>query len=119
MRLGLTHSYAALPAQFHTTEQPAPPPDPRLLLWNDALAQQLGLDAPVQSAAHDLFSGKVLPEDAQPISMAYAGHQYAHFVPALGDGRAILLGERRDRDGVLRDIQLKGSGRTRWSRAGD
>ncbi len=63
--------------------------------------------------------GRQLPEDARPIAQAYAGHQFAHFVPALGDGRALLLGELRDRHGVLRDVQLKGSGRTTWSRAGD
>jgi uncharacterized protein YdiU (UPF0061 family) len=120
MQLGLTHSYAALPAEFHTAERPAVPPEPRLLLWNTALAEELDLDSSVlQPAAHELFSGKTLPFDARPISMAYAGHQYAHFVPALGDGRAILLGERPDRAGALRDIQLKGSGRTRWSRSGD
>jgi len=120
MQLGLTHSYADLPAPFHTAERPAIPPEPRLLLWNAALADELGLDSKaLQPVAHEVFSGKTLPDDARPISMAYAGHQYAHFVPALGDGRAILLGERRDRSGVLRDIQLKGSGRTRWSRSGD
>ncbi len=120
MQLGLTHSYAGLPAEFHTAEQPAVPPAPRLLVWNEALATELALDSDaLRPVAHELFSGKTLPDDARPISMAYAGHQYAHFVPALGDGRAILLGERRDRAGQLRDIQLKGSGRTRWSRSGD
>src|SRR5690606_13326301 len=69
--------------------------------------------------ANELFSGAQLPEDATPIAMAYAGHQFGHFVPALGDGRALLLGELRDRHGVLRDLQLKGSGRTPWSRSGD
>ena len=119
MQLGLTHSYAGLPPEFHTAEQPAVPPDPRLLVWNDALASELRLDDALQSHAQELFSGKQLPDDAQPIAMAYAGHQYAHFVPSLGDGRAILLGERVDRSGVLRDIQLKGAGRTHWSRGGD
>jgi uncharacterized protein YdiU (UPF0061 family) len=120
MRLGLTHSYAELPPAFHTTELPATPAAPRLLAWNSALADELGLDAAaLQPVAHELFSGRVLPEDSRPIAMAYAGHQFAHFVPALGDGRAILLGEKRDARGVLRDLQLKGAGRTRWSRAGD
>ncbi|HXC58275.1 MAG TPA: YdiU family protein, partial [Steroidobacteraceae bacterium] len=119
MQLGLIHSYADLPPEFHTTEQPAVPSDPRLLIWNDVLADELRLGEALRPHAHELFSGQKLPEDAQPIAMAYAGHQYAHFVPSLGDGRAILLGERHDRGGVLRDIQLKGSGRTHWSRGGD
>jgi uncharacterized protein YdiU (UPF0061 family) len=120
MRLGFEHSYAALPAPFHTPAQPANAPAPRLLVWNEALATGLGLDsAALQPVAHELFSGRQLPEDARPIAMAYAGHQFAHFVPALGDGRALLLGELRDRHGVLRDVQLKGSGRTPWSRSGD
>lgn len=120
MRLDLLHTYAGLPAKFYTAEKPAVPPSPRLLAWNAPLATELGFDpealAPV---AHEIFSGLSLPEDARPISMAYAGHQFGSFVPALGDGRAILLGERRDARGTLRDLQLKGSGPTRWSRRGD
>lgn len=120
MRLGFRHSYAGLPADFHTRVQPAPVKTPRLLAWNAPLAEELGLDAAsLQPMAHQIFSGAQLPEDAHPLAMAYAGHQFGHFVPALGDGRAMLLGELRDRHGVLRDVQLKGSGRTQWSRAGD
>lgn len=120
MRLDLLHTYAGLTAKFYTAEKPAAPPSPRLLAWNTPLAAELGFDpealAPV---AHEIFSGLTLPEDARPISMAYAGHQFGSFVPALGDGRAILLGERRDVRGALRDLQLKGAGPTRWSRSGD
>lgn len=120
MRFDLLHTYAGLPAKFYTAEKPAAPPSPRLLAWNTPLAAELGFDpetlAPV---AHEIFSGLTLPEDARPISMAYAGHQFGSFVPALGDGRAILLGERRDVRGALRDLQLKGAGPTRWSRSGD
>ena len=120
MRLGFEHSYAALPEAFYTRVQPAAVKEPRLLAWNEALAGELGLDAPaLRPIAHQVFSGQQLPEDADPIAMAYAGHQFGHFVPALGDGRALLLGELRDRNGVLRDVQLKGSGRTQWSRSGD
>jgi serine/tyrosine/threonine adenylyltransferase len=120
MRLGFEHSYAALPSVFHTDVQPAAVPAPSLLAWNDALASELHLDPVVlRPVAQELFSGRQLPEDARPIAQAYAGHQFGHFVPALGDGRAILLGELRDRHGTLRDVQLKGSGRTPWSRAGD
>ena len=120
MRLGLEHSYAALPEDFYTRVQPAAVKAPRLLAWNAPLAEELGLDATaLQPVAHEVFSGQRLPEDANPIAMAYAGHQFGHFVPALGDGRALLLGELRDRNGELRDLQLKGSGRTPWSRQGD
>lgn len=120
MRFGLEHSYAALPSRFHTRVAPTPVADPSLVVLNMALARELGLDpeglAP-QAAA--VLSGNRLPEDAQPLAMAYAGHQFGGFVPSLGDGRAILLGEIRARDGTLRDIQLKGAGQTRYSRNGD
>ncbi len=94
---------------------------PGLVKLNRALAVDLsldlaGLDA---EASAQRFSGNVLPLGAAPIAMAYAGHQFGHFVPQLGDGRAIVLGELRDRAGVLRDVQLKGSGRTPYSRNGD
>src|SRR5690606_12227370 len=117
---GFEHSYAALPAEFFTPVQLAPVPQPRLLAFNAALAEELRLDAAsLRAVAPQLPSGAVLPAHARPIAMAYAGHQFGHVVPALGDGRALLLGELRDRHGVLRDIQLKGSGRTPWSRSGD
>ncbi len=120
MRLSLEHSYAALPAGFCERVRPTPVALPGCALLNGALAAQLGWDPQVlEPAAAEIFSGNQLPEDADPIAMAYAGHQFGNFVPQLGDGRAILLGERRDRDGVLRDIQLKGAGRTRFSRGGD
>src|SRR6201999_391788 len=66
-----------------------------------------------------MLAGNLVPLGADPIAMAYAGHQFGHFVPQLGDGRAILLGEVIDADGVRRDIQLKGAGRTPFSRGGD
>lgn len=120
MQLGLQHSYATLPPRFWATARPAAVPEPRLVVLNRPLAQELGLDpGAVTDHAAALFSGNELPEDAQPIAMAYAGHQFGAFVPSLGDGRAILLGELRDRQGVLRDLQLKGAGTTPWSRNGD
>ncbi|HWL63254.1 MAG TPA: YdiU family protein [Steroidobacteraceae bacterium] len=120
MQLGFEHTYAALPEAFHVAVSPAPVPAPQQLAFNDELAAELGLDAAaLRPVAHEIFSGRHLPEDARPIAMAYAGHQFGSFVPALGDGRALLLGELRDRNGVLRDVQLKGSGRTPWSRSGD
>jgi serine/tyrosine/threonine adenylyltransferase len=120
MRLGLTHSYAALPQRFYTELPPAPVSKPELLLFNAPLARELGLDADaLEPQAATLFSGNAVPDDARPLAMAYAGHQFGNFVPQLGDGRAILLGEVVAPDGQRRDIQLKGSGRTPFSRGGD
>lgn len=115
------HTYAALPANFFARVEPTPVAAPRLIKLNRELAAQLGLDPDQLSTPEsaEILSGKRLPEGAQPIAMAYAGHQFGHFVPQLGDGRAILLGEVIDRDGVRRDIQLKGSGPTPFSRRGD
>ncbi|MGH8268982.1 MAG: protein adenylyltransferase SelO family protein, partial [Steroidobacteraceae bacterium] len=120
MLLGLQHSYAALPARLFARVAPAPVPDPKLVVLNTTLARELGLDPDLlQAEAAALFSGNHMPEDSDPIAMAYAGHQFGGFVPSLGDGRAILLGEIRGRDGALRDIQLKGAGLTPFSRNGD
>jgi serine/tyrosine/threonine adenylyltransferase len=120
MRLGLQHTYSALPARFYARVAPAPVKDPRLVVFNSRLAAELDLDpAALEREGAALFSGNQPPDDAEPIAMAYAGHQFGGFVPQLGDGRAILLGERVGRDGVRRDIQLKGSGRTPFSRNGD
>lgn len=120
MRLGLQHSYTALPERFFARVAPTPVPDPKLVALNATLARQLGLDPDIPAAeAAALFGGNLLPEDSDPIAMAYAGHQFGGFVPSLGDGRAILLGEIRGPDGALHDIQLKGAGLTRFSRNGD
>ena len=113
------HSYADLPAAFWQPAAPTPVAAPRLLAWNTALAGQLGLDPALESVADRLFSGSELPEGARPIALAYAGHQFGHFVPQLGDGRATLLGEVLAPDGQRYDIQLKGSGPTPFSRRGD
>jgi uncharacterized protein YdiU (UPF0061 family) len=120
MRLGLQHTYSALPSRFYARVAPAPVKDPRLVVFNSRLASELELDpAVLEQEGASWFSGNQTPEDADPIALAYAGHQFGNFVPQLGDGRAILLGERVGRDGVRRDIQLKGSGRTPFSRNGD
>ena len=113
--------YARLPEHFFARVQPTKAAAPALIKWNHALAADLnldlsGLDAP---ALAKLFCGNVLPQGTVPIAMVYAGHQFGHFVAQLGDGRAILIGETRDRSGVLHDIQLKGCGRTPYSRNGD
>src|SRR5882724_4171866 len=115
------NSYAALPANFFARVAPTPVASPRLIKLNRPLAVDLGLDPDLLDSPEgaEILSGKTLPDGADPIAMAYAGHQFGHFVPQLGDGRAILLGEVIDRDGVRRDIQLKGSGPTPFSRRGD
>ncbi len=101
--------------------RPQAVPVPRLLFFNDRLAAELGLDASaLQGAAGAaLFAGNAVPECAEPLAQAYAGHQFGGFSPQLGDGRAVLLGEWVDPAGVRHDIALKGSGRTPFSRGGD
>jgi uncharacterized protein YdiU (UPF0061 family) len=120
MRLGFEHTYGALPPRFFMRVAPTPVANPRLVIFNERLAQELGLEVEaVEREGALLFSGNQLPEDADPIAMAYAGDQFGNFVPRLGDGRAILLGELKARDGTLRDIQLKGAGLTPFSRNAD
>jgi len=120
MRFGFKHSYSALPGRFYAHVAPTPVADPKLIVLNSRLAEDLGLDPKtLEPEAAAIFSGNQLPEDANPIAMAYAGHQFGVFVPSLGDGRAILLGELQGRDGILRDVQLKGAGLTPFSRNGD
>ncbi|HEY6577586.1 MAG TPA: protein adenylyltransferase SelO family protein, partial [Mycobacterium sp.] len=96
-------------------------PEPRLLVLNEALAAELGLDAAWLRSPDGLglLVGAQVPADAEPVAQAYAGHQFGGFVPRLGDGRALLLGELSDADGHRRDLQLKGSGRTPFARGGD
>ena len=115
------NSYARLPDRFFARLPPTPVAAPRLVKLNEALARHLGLD-PVQLATPEgvaILAGNRVPERGDPLAMAYAGHQFGHFVPQLGDGRASRLGEVVDCDGVRRDIQLKGSGPTPFSRQGD
>ena len=121
MGIPFQNTYARLPERFFSKQTPAKVPSPRLLRKNDALAAELGIDPEWFNSpeALDAFSGNSVPIGAEPISQAYAGHQFGGFVPQLGDGRAILLGEVFDRSGKRRDIQLKGSGRTAFSRGGD
>jgi uncharacterized protein YdiU (UPF0061 family) len=115
------NSYARLPDRFYARVTPTPVRSPRLVRLNTELALELGLDPCWLAGPEGLevLAGRGVPEAAEPIAMAYAGHQFGHFVPQLGDGRAILLGEVIDRQGIRRDVQLKGSGRTPFSRGGD
>ncbi|AUW58833.1 YdiU family protein [Sphingobium sp. SCG-1] len=115
------NSYARLPDRFFVHVAPAVAPAPTLIRVNRALADQLGLDADWLEGPDglDMLSGRQVVPGSDPLAMAYAGHQFGNFVPQLGDGRAVLLGEVVDRDGRRRDIQLKGGGRTPFSRGGD
>ncbi|MCG6860466.1 MAG: YdiU family protein [Chromatiaceae bacterium] len=121
MNFVFDNTYARLPSRFYARQSPSPVAGPHLVKLNQALAVALGLD-------HDrlrspdgvaVLAGNSVPDGAEPLAMAYAGHQFGGFVPQLGDGRAILLGEILDPRGERFDIQLKGSGRTPFSRAGD
>ena len=116
----LEHSYAGLPEQFFTRINPTSVSAPKLLLFNTELAKSLGINLPVDAKEilAQLFSGNALPEGGSPIAQAYAGHQFGHF-SILGDGRAHLIGEQITPDDKRFDIQLKGSGRTPYSRGGD
>jgi serine/tyrosine/threonine adenylyltransferase len=114
------NSYARLPPQFFARQAPASAASPELVKLNEPLAEELGLDvARLKREGAAIFSGNLVPGGAEPLAMAYAGHQFGNFVPQLGDGRAILLGEVIDRNGNRRDIQLKGAGETPFSRRGD
>jgi uncharacterized protein YdiU (UPF0061 family) len=115
------NSYSRLPDRFFARVQPMQPPEPRLIRLNGPLAAELGLDAGWLASDQGLewLSGRLVAEGSDPIAQAYAGHQFGNFVPRLGDGRAILLGEVVDSHGKRRDIQLKGAGRTPFSRGGD
>ena len=98
-----------------------PAPAPELLIFNNSLAEELNLSslAKDQSRCMEIFSGREILQGSQPTAQAYAGHQFGHFNPVLGDGRALLLGETVNTSGELKDIQLKGSGPTPFSRRGD
>jgi uncharacterized protein YdiU (UPF0061 family) len=115
------NTYAKLPDRFYERIAPTPVRAPWLLKLNVELARDLGLDLEGLSREElaRIFSGNEIPSGATPIAQAYAGHQFGHFVPQLGDGRAVLLGEIVDRHGQRKDLQLKGSGPTRFSRRGD
>ena len=115
------NSYARELEGFSVPWKPEPAPSPKSLFFNAPLAHELGLDATSLAGADGLavFAGNAVPEGAAPVAQVYAGHQFGGFSPQLGDGRALLLGEVIDRAGVRRDIALKGSGRTPFSRGGD
>jgi len=116
-----TNQYVTLGDKFYVKTRPTPVAAPALIKFNKALADDMGLSADDLSSEDGVnaFAGNLVPGGAEPLAMAYAGHQFGNFVPQLGDGRAILLGDMTGPDGVCLDIQLKGSGRTFYSRNGD
>src|SRR6266404_2325585 len=120
-RFAFDNTYARELEGFYAAWKAAQVTRPRLVKLNHELAEELGLDAAALDSQEGarIFAGNETPEGAAPLAQAYAGHQFGGFVPQLGDGRALLLGEMIDRYGRRRDIQLKGSGRTPFSRAGD
>ena len=119
--IAFDNSFARLPARMFTALDPTPVRAPRRLAQNDALARLLGIDPEWLATPEALavFAGNAVPEGAAPLAQLYAGHQFGNWNPQLGDGRAILLGEVLGTDGIRRDIQLKGSGPTPYSRSGD
>ncbi|MBK1726203.1 protein adenylyltransferase SelO family protein, partial [Halorhodospira neutriphila] len=114
-------SYARLPPRLYARVLPSPVPLPTLVRINDRLAWRLGLDPEAlrRPESVEALAGNRVPAGCDPIALAYAGHQFGAFVPQLGDGRALLLGELLDRDGRRCDLQLKGAGPTPFSRGGD
>lgn len=113
------NSYARLPGAFFARQAPEPVRAPRLVAFNDDLARVLGVSCGEAQEMAEVFAGNQVPQGAEPLAQLYSGHQFGTYNPQLGDGRAVLLGEVIGADGVRRDIQLKGSGRTPFSRQGD
>ncbi len=120
-QLNFSNSFARLPEHFYTRLQPTPLAGPRLAGLNPAAAELLDLDPTQALRAEftDYFSGRSPLPGSEPLAALYAGHQFGHYVPQLGDGRAILLGEVQNRNGERWEIQLKGAGVTPYSRSGD
>ena len=121
IQFNFDNSYVRLPERFYVRLNPVPVAAPRLVKVNVDLARALGLDPDGLASPHgvEILAGNRVAEGSEPIALAYAGHQFGHFVPQLGDGRASLLGEVVGNDGVRCDLQLKGSGPTPFSRRGD
>lgn len=120
--LRFKNSFVNLGDTFYHRNEPTPVAKPAVFLWNGGLASTLGVAEPTAESMDRfarIFSGSEVPEGAEPLSMAYAGHQFGQFNPQLGDGRAHLLGEIEDNEKRLRDVQLKGSGPSAFSRGGD
>lgn len=119
LNIPFDNSFAALPEGFFTTQNPTPVKAPTLIAFNRDLAQILGIQSDDRDDLAQTFAGNTVPTGASPLAQLYSGHQFGNYNPQLGDGRAVLLGEVIGTDGIRRDIQLKGSGPTPYSRSGD
>ena len=120
LKAGFENNFTALSKIFYESRMPESVHDPVLQKYNRELSRELGFNFTEETPElTDCLAGNLVFADSTPIAMAYAGHQFGNFVPQLGDGRAILLGEKITPDGKRLDVQLKGSGRTRFSRGGD
>nr|WP_321252520.1 YdiU family protein [uncultured Ruegeria sp.] len=119
MTIPFDNSYARLPDSFFARQAPVPVRAPQMIAFNADLAKVLRISAGDVQEMAETFAGNTVPTGAEPLAQLYAGHQFGHYNPQLGDGRAVLLGETVGTDGVRRDIQLKGSGPTPFSRQGD
>jgi uncharacterized protein YdiU (UPF0061 family) len=119
LHIPFDNTYAALAPVFFSAQLPTPVKAPHLIAYNEDLAALLGISTADTSELAQVFSGNLLPDGSTPIAQLYSGHQFGQYNPQLGDGRAVLLGEVIGTDGKRRDIQLKGSGPTPYSRMGD
>ncbi len=119
MQIHFDNSYATLPNGFFTAQTPSAVSAPKLLAFNTALADELNIIPANDADIAETFAGNTVPQGAEPLAQLYSGHQFGQYNPQLGDGRALLLGEVLNRNGLRRDLQLKGSGPTPYSRMGD
>ena len=119
LQIPFDNTYARLPGAFFSAQAPQPVKAPRLIAFNSDLARVLGIEEGEAREMTEIFAGNRVPDGADPLAQLYSGHQFGQYNPQLGDGRAVLLGEVVGTDGRRRDIQLKGSGRTPYSRGGD
>ncbi len=119
LQIPFDNSYARLPGVFFSVQAPQPVAAPRLIAFNRDLARVMGIAEGEAREMAEVFGGNRVPAGAAPLAQLYSGHQFGQYNPQLGDGRAVLLGEVVGADGLRRDIQLKGSGRTPYSRGGD
>ena len=119
--LAFDNTYARLPDTFHHRVIPTPVPSPHLIAFSPDAARLLELDPNVAQSPEfvEAFAGNRVLPGSEPVAMKYAGHQFGSYVPQLGDGRAILLGEVRTSRGEKWDLHLKGAGKTAFSRFGD
>lgn len=119
VQIPFDNSFARLGSDFSAPVMPTPVGAPKLVAFNEPLAQSLGLSWDNGPERGEVFAGNQMPKGAEPLAQLYSGHQFGQYNPQLGDGRAILLGEVVDQNGIRRDVQLKGAGRTPFSRGGD